>query len=443
MTETIAPEDARLLAATASGLGSTFAPGPRGSLEAMRRLGSVQIDSINVVERAHHHVLWSRNANYGMNHLAALEAAPRRVIEYWTHACAYLPIEELRYSIPRMERIRVQGHEWFRTEKRVVSMVRDRIRAEGPLRAQDFAGAKGRAGWWDWKPAKRALEYLFQCGELVAVGREGFQKVYDLAERALPPDLDMSRPGKAEMAAHYLDCAQRALGIFAEGDVAYLRKDGTEGVHEELVNRVEDGRLVRLRAEPRGSAAGSAAEGAAQSRSREVYADPRSLRRLAKDSEARVFVLSPFDPLVIDRRRCERLFGKAYRLECYLPQPRREFGYFALPILFLAPGRDAVLAGRVDAKADRRARTLVVRRLELDTPRAGGGPSSAQFARCAAEALRGFADFNGAEAVELGCIESEDGRLERSLRAAVSKLDREAERRRLGASDRPRPSRGR
>jgi uncharacterized protein len=152
----------------------------------------VQIDTISVVERAHHHVLWSRDRDYRPTVLPALEAEPRQAFEYWAHAAAYLPMSDYRYCLPRMRRIAADGHEWFASDRRMEDWVRDRIRAEGPLRSQDFESDGARGPWWDWKPAKAALEYLFQSGELMVAARPGFQKLYDLAERVLPPGTDTS-----------------------------------------------------------------------------------------------------------------------------------------------------------------------------------------------------------------------------------------------------------
>jgi uncharacterized protein len=413
---------ARLAAIAASGIDQPIPKGMRGSLAAIKRLGSVQIDSINVVERAHHHVLWTRNPDYSPEHIEGLETEPRRLIEYWSHAAAYLPIEEYRYCIPRMERIRVQGHEWFRAEKKAIARVRARVREEGPMRAQDFENPKGRQGWWDWKPAKRALEYLFHSGELVAVGRRGFQKVYDLAERALPPGLNLSLPSSTEMASHYLDRATISLGVFAEEEIAYMRKDGIEGIPAELAARVDAGRLIPLRID---EDSGSSNEVSPRSRDRRYYVDPKLFAGLRESNiqEAKLFVLSPFDPLLIDRKRAMRLFGISYLLECYLPTGKREFGYFALPLLYLDPVGTATLVGRLDAKAERGRKALVAKRLSLDIPRTGGvSPSIADFARVAALALVDFAAFNRAETMEIERFESENGRLERSLRAAVARL---------------------
>lgn len=423
MTPTKSPSWARGAAIAASGIGRAGPGGQPGTLAALRRLGAVQIDTISVVARAHHHVLWTRNAEFRAEHIAALEAEPRRMIEYWSHAAAYLPLEDYRFCIPRMERIRAQGHEWFRAEDDAIAYVRDKIRAEGPLRAQDFEGTRGEKGWWDWKPAKRALEYLFHSGELVAVGRRGFQKVYDIAERALPSGLDLRAPSAAEMAGFYIDRAALSLGVFAAEDIAYMRKDGIEGIPDELAARLEEGRLVELRIREDKSTPPARERTAAE---RPYYAKPALVKRGADGPgrrEGRAFVLSPFDPLIIDRKRTKRLFGYAYQLECYLPAKKREFGYFALPLLYLGPGGDATIVGLLDAKAERGRKALVVRRLSLDPPEAGdAGPSRVDFARAAAAALAEFTAFNQAESIELEQFHSADGRLERSFRAAVARL---------------------
>lgn len=411
MKKRIKASTARRIISESSGIGLSCSPDADGTLQAIERLGAVQIDTISVVERAHHHALWTRNPGYEKGHIDLLEAPPRRIIEYWSHAAAYLPIRDYRFCLPRMARIKERGHQWFRAEPKAVEYVRDKIRAEGPLRAQDFSEPmRGKKGWWDWKPSKIALEYLFHAGELVSVGRQGFQKVYDLAERALPPGLDLSFPTVAEMASHYIDRACASLGVFAEEDVAYMREDGTEGIAEELSTRVADGRLILIEVEGFPS--------------RPCYASPDTLKAAARSApssrEPAAYVLSPFDPLIIDRKRMARVFGKAYQIECYLPEAKRSFGYFALPLLMVLPGGDAIIAGRVDAKAEREKGRFLLRRLFLEAPD-DVGAARVEFAAAAAAALARLAAFNGAESIALELFESADGRLERSLRAALAK----------------------
>ncbi|HUW41450.1 MAG TPA: crosslink repair DNA glycosylase YcaQ family protein [Rectinemataceae bacterium] len=417
MAESIDIGGARRIAVRAAGLGRPFAAGDAG--EAIRHLSAVQIDTISVVERAHHHILWSRVPRYARAQLGRLEAEPRRIIEYWSHAAAYLPIEEYRYCLPRMERVRTRGHDWFEADERTVAMVRERIAAEGPLQVRDFGGAKaGSAGWWDWKPAKVALEYLFHAGELVSLGREGFQKRYDLAERALPADLDLRRPSAGEMAAYYVDVAARALGVFTEADVAYGRRDLVDGIPNEIAQRVEAGSLVGLRLE--GSEAGKSwyappgllAEAGPATEDGEATGGDAGSPTGAGGGRARVFLLSPFDPLVIDRRRTKRLFGVEFQIECYLPARKRSFGYFALPLLFRGADGAISFAGRLDAKADRGRKTLILRRLSVS----GISPQRrVSFAAALAAEVRRYAAFNGCEASEPGLVEADDAALEAAI----------------------------
>jgi uncharacterized protein len=421
MRSGIDPSETRSIAVAAAGLNGAWPGGVEGSLAAIRRLGSVQIDTISVVERAHGHVIRSRNAEYRADHIPALEAEPRRVIEYWSHAAAYLPYEDYRFCIPRMERIRADGHEWYRTDRAVARRVLDRVRGEGPLRAQDFEGRKkGSAGWWDWKPEKRALEYLFHAGQLVSVGRRAFQKVYDLPERALGSGASPRRPSLAEHASYYVDIAAASLGVFARSDVGYMRKDGVEGIDDEIRSRIEDGRLVELEI-----AGLEKKRGAGES---VHFAAPEVLGLgRARGGELAYKILSPFDPMLIDRKRTARLFDRVVQLECYLPSSKRSFGYFALPLLEYCGNGDRRLSGLLDAKAERRERILAARRLRLDEPPAAAGGSSprpATVAAALAAALMDYAELNGAVRVELGSFEAYDGRIERSLRAALAKLER-------------------
>jgi hypothetical protein len=317
-----------------------------------------------------------------------------------------------------MKRIRAEGHEWFRSEREVVDYVRNRIRSAGPLRAQDFEGARGASGWWDWKPAKRALEFLFQSGDLAVVGRRGFQKVFDLPERVLPTDLDLRFPSASEMAERYIDQATTSLGIFAAEETAYMRKDGREGLQAELMKRIEEGRLVEVRLE---AAKGSGSA----SRELKYFADPNTISRITRRrnlGEPKAIVLSPFDPLIIDRKRTLRLFKREYQLECYLPASKRKFGYFALPLLYLEPGRDATIVGLLDAKVERGRKAFIARRLSLDPPNSSA-LSRAHFAQVLASALWNYAAFNRAETIRLERFESSDGRLERSARAAIARSE--------------------
>lgn len=427
--ERLGIRDARALAlAAGAGFPPRYTAGPDGVVEAVRGLGFVQIDTISVVRRAHEHILWSRVPDDGYAAVPDLEGAggsERRLVEYWAHAAAYLPIEEWRFCLPRMKRIREGGHEWFRADPEAVARVRDRVAAEGPLSAKDFQEpGRGPRAWWDWKPAKVALEYLFHAGELVCATRKGFQKVYDLAERQIPRAHAGPSPSDEELSERHALRAARSLGIFTKAEAVYQRRDGIDGMDSALEAAVETGALVRARVEG--------------CEDRPYYARADLLDRLRRPAAGagtgRAWILSPFDPFLIDRKRCARLWDFEYSIECYTPAAKRAFGYFALPLLY-APedSGEARFAGLVDAKADRRKGTLRVLRLRLAS-RGSVSPAErsavsatlapvkvAALARAAAEEIARFAAFQGTPTVELGLLETDDPRLDRAVRRELAR----------------------
>lgn len=358
----------RLALSAGAGFGRPPERGPAAVTELVDRIGFVQIDTISVVERAHHHILGARLPGYQTEWLDQAS-----VFEYWAHAAAYLPWRDFRYTLPRKERIRANGHDWFHAEKTEADRVLERIRAEGPLMSRHFEAAKKAAGWWDWKPAKRALEYLFMAGELMVV-RQGFQKVFDLTERVLPQGTDTRSPTPREQAEWYVDRTLDAWGLAARDEFAYQRKEHTEGIDAVLRDREEEGSLARM-----------AIEGLPQA----VYwvraADLEQIDSLKRPDRA-LRILSPFDPFLIHRKRISRLFGFDFAIECYLPAEKRTFGYFALPLL-----QGDAFVGLLDAKADRNAGTLVVRNVRYD----GQPRNRARFDRALEAALVEFAKFNG------------------------------------------------
>ncbi len=316
----------------------------------IRRLGHVQIDTISVVERAHHHILWSADRLYRPDHLQLLETSPRQAFEYWAHAAAYLPMEDYRYCLPRMKRIAETGHQWFPSDPKIVQAVLDRIRAEGPLRSSDFKSSEGPRGpWWDWKPAKAALEYLFMSGTLLVAARPGFQKLYDLAVRVLPPETDTRLPADDERGDWDVRRAALAFGVFCEADAGYNRKDGRGGLRAALTRAMESGLLQEVRIQGDEGRRHWAAADALSRLSRPLVEQERPLR-----------ILSPFDNYIIDRKRTSRLLGLDYTMECYVPEAKRKFGYFALPVIW-----KGLPAGLIDCAADRKTGTLVIKRAEF------------------------------------------------------------------------------
>jgi hypothetical protein len=394
MAESISQKTARRLVLHAQLLdGRTrIKKGKAGIAQAIGHLGYVQIDTISVIERAHHHTLWTRVPGYKPEHLHQAQAVDRTVFEYWGHAASFLPMDDYRFYIPMMRSF-YNPTSWYRgwLEKYGGHMapVLQRIRAEGPLAARDFANPGGRrkGPWWDWKPAKAALEMLFWRGELMIRERNGFERVYDLTERVLPEGTDTRAPEPGELGRFIVRRALTALGVAGAKEIRdYIRIGGRDIVAGALAEMLASAEIARLTVEGH--------EGVA-------YALPRALEeagrfrarpsRPAPTGPPRVRLLSPFDNLVIFRSRLRERFAFDYAFECYVPRGKRNHGYFVLPIL---SGEDIV--GRLDPKADRRTGTFIVRRLALE-PGVDAGGLVPELGR----ALGEFARFNGCQAVVL------------------------------------------
>lgn len=344
---------------------------PAGALAALRQLGYVQIDTISVIERAHHHVLWSRVPAYRPADLQQMQSEEKSVFEYWSHAAAILPMEDYRFSLPNKMRLAAGERHWFEREPEVMQYVLDRIRAEGPLQARDFEKPEGFAAqhMWDWKPAKRALEQLFMDGRLMVAGRKGFQKLFDLPERVLPAWVDTRPPSALEFGRHLWERTLGACGLAAPEEVCYLRAWAKGAVMEGLRSLLDEGALRPVQPEGHKGA---------------YYAFADVEQRIpAAVPVGPLQLLSPFDNAVIQRRRLKRLFGFDYFIECYVPAAKRKFGYFCLPIL-----DGEFFIGQADLKADRSNKRLLLQGLWLDGDREAIRPRLS-------EALQAFAAFNG------------------------------------------------
>ncbi len=252
----------------------SFGRGKAATLRAIEQIGYVQIDTISVVERAHHHVLGSRVANYRPAMLDQL-VGERKLFEYWFHAAAWLPMADYRYSLPRMRQQNGERN-WFKDgDRKLMNEILARVEAEGALRARDFEEPRAsNSGWWDWKPAKQALEQLFMQGELMVSSRQGFQKVYDLPERVLPDWVDTREPTLDEFAAHLIDINLRAHGFATLVSVTYLRKGQAlrDAVKRQLQARIDAGQLTQ---QPLG-------------KNCSVYIDPERLESRAPRSLAQI-----------------------------------------------------------------------------------------------------------------------------------------------------------
>ncbi|GJM08426.1 MAG: hypothetical protein DHS20C11_07020 [Lysobacteraceae bacterium] len=371
----------RRLALSAQGLvqARPFGRGLAGAKKAIGHIGYVQIDTISVVERAHNHVLYSRVPGFKPEMINRLLLSGD-IFEYWSHAEAFLPIEDFRYSLPYKAAIKNGQVHWYRTrDRKLMAELLARIREDGPLRSRDVeSGSKNRAGWWDWKPAKKALEQLYMQGDLMVCSREGFQKTYDLTERVLPDQVDTSMPNTDELAAHLLDQQLRCHGFASQKGLTYLRRD--KALREAMKALVSDGlaqhQLQQFRI--KGGETFIARAGTLE----------QPLSRMRK----RVSILSPFDNCVIQRDRLKRVFDFNYQIECYVPAAKRQYGYFCLPLLY-----GDKFVGRMDCKAHRKDGVLEIKSLHLEEEQL----DQDRFVTALAEAIVGFCKFQGCDSVSV------------------------------------------
>lgn len=352
----ISASEARRIALAAQGFGPPRPERPSGShLRSLAgRLNLFQIDSVNVLARAHYLPAFARLGDYDR---ALLEGdawgalRQRRMFEYWAHEASLLPLDLhplLRWRMARAERgeIGYQALRRFAVERRTeADAVLERITAEGPLAAADFENGSSRSGWWEWSHVKHALEWLFWSGKITTATRRGsFARLYDLTERVIPPAVMALPTPSAETAQRALiERSAWSLGVATASDLRdYFRLKPAEADHA-IADLAEHGVLVPVRVE-------------GWSQKAWMHRDagvPRRMRSAA--------LLAPFDPLIWERSRTERLFGFRYRIEIYVPQERRTHGYYVLPFLM-----DEALVARVDLKADRQAGLLLAHRITLE-----------------------------------------------------------------------------
>jgi uncharacterized protein len=362
-TETLSLAAARRIALAAQGFGAPrrrvtgWAPLGR----TLGRLALHQIDSVNVLARAHYLPAFSRLGPYDralIDRAAWGRQRERRLFEYWAHEASLLPLPLhplLRWRMARAERGEA-GWTYLRRfagERRAeAGALLRRIESEGPMAASDFEHGRSRSGWWEWGATKHALEYLFWSGRLTTATRRGsFERVYDLTERVIPPAV-LALPTPDEAAAHraLIEISARALGVATAADLRDYFRLGPRETQRAVAELVEEGALIPV---------------AVQSWRQPAYlhAEARRPRRIRGQA-----LLAPFDPLIWHRDRAERLFGFRYRIEIYTPAHKRVHGYYVLPFLL-----DEALVARVDLKADRQAGRLIARNVHLEP---GGPPNT-------------------------------------------------------------------
>lgn len=374
------------------------------TLAAIEHLGYIQIDTISVIERAHHHTLWNRNPRYKAAQLDEL-LSEGAVFEYWSHAAAYLPMRDYRYSLVRKRAIACDSQDhWGTRDKPLMKKILRRITDEGPLMARDFDGSGKTArrknpGDWSRKPAKHALEYLFMQGELMVPRRESFQKVYELTERVLPPQVDTRVPSTEEYSRFLISSYLRAHGLGRAGEMTHLLKGMKPEVSATLKEMLLAGEVLEVRV------------GAIS-----FFTLPGSLNLLGKPLQRGVVkILSPFDNLVIQRGRLRELFGFDYLIECYVPASKRRFGYFVLPVLWRGE-----LVARMDCKANRATGLLDIHQLILEPDLAAQTTELDSFAHALCRELGPFLAFCRCDSLRLHkCSPS---RYLRTLQAALKSM---------------------
>lgn len=360
---------------------------PDTLLACIRRMGVLQIDTINVIARSPYLVLYSRIGSFPHEWLTDALAAGH-LFEYWSHEASFLSIDEypLYRSLMLGNAARRWAHasDWLAQNQAAVDALLDHIRESGPVRSSDFVRTDGRpsGGWWDWKFEKIALEMLYTHGDLMIARRERFQRIYDLRERVLPGWDDGQTLPLTDVRRVLASKAVRALGFAPARWVADYFRTKTQPTLVALHSLIDDGSLALARV-----------EGFAEP----VLIHPDNLDLAQRAAEgalqpSRTVLLSPFDPLVWDRKRLVELFGFSYRIEVYTPAAKRRFGYFSLPILH----RGAIV-GRLDAKAYRAEGRFVVRALHLEP----GVPLSDELAHGIAGALRDLAAWHATPLVEI------------------------------------------
>lgn len=343
--------DARNLHLAAQGLLNK--PRRRASLEdipaTISRMSLLQIDTINIVARSPYLVLFSRLGNYPAQWLDE-SLARGELMEYWAHEACFMPRSNFRLIRHRMLAPEKMGwkykNAWMQEHEAEIAQLIQHIHDKGPVRSADFEHSrKGASGWWEWKPHKRHLEGLFTAGKVMVIERRNFQRVYDLTHRVMP-DWDDERDlvSQTEAEIIMLDNSARSLGIFREqwlADYYRLKRPALAAWREA---RAEQQQIIAVHVEKLGNLW--------------LHVDllPLLERALAgKLTATHSAVLSPFDPVVWDRKRAEQLFDFSYRLECYTPAPKRQYGYFVLPLLHRGQ-----LVGRMDAKMHRQTGILEV-----------------------------------------------------------------------------------
>lgn len=345
---TLTRSQARKIILEAAGLArkASFGTGIEAVYRVIDHLGFVQLDTNYVVERAHHHVMAARIPGYQTGWLTEL-CEEGRIFEYLTSDAGYLPIHDFRFSLPVKEAFKTQRKPLTPPEINAMKQIMDQVQRDGPVMVGDFENDRLEAstGWWDWRPAKVALERLYLDGSLMISRTKAFQKVYDLPLNLVPPETDLTMPTAEEYARFVIRRTLGALGIAYVKEMAW-RARHVKGnlVKKELAKMVQNGEVKLVTVEDLKGP---------------LYMLPGQKRNGKLSNE--VFILSPFDILNVFRHRLRDFFNFDYQIECFVPAPKRQYGYFSLPIL-----AGETFIARMDAKADRKQSVLIVHNIHFE-----------------------------------------------------------------------------
>lgn len=380
-THTISLKQARKLAMHTQLLDqrTKFPSGVKGLHQIIDHMGYIQIDTISVIARAHHHTLYNRLPGYTPNMLDQL-MSDRKVFEYWGHAASFLPMDDYRFYLPRMRWFRDPSESWFRNALKMsghlLKPVMKRIREEGALSSHDFLNMKDNksVGLWSFRPARMALEMLMWQGQLMVTKRVNFRRYYDLTERVLPDNVNTKYPTKNEMGQFLVDRALRAHGIATRQHIVkHIGNVNKQAILDSLDTMLENGDIVEVKIK--------------EIPDHNWFSYPSSLEKIShlRQKKSSALILSPFDNSVINRDRLSLLFGLDYKIECYVPAAKRVHGYFVLPIYW-----NGHFIARLDAKADRKPQCFIIRTLAFESEVKITDP----MLKAIADSLKSFAIFN-------------------------------------------------
>jgi uncharacterized protein len=359
-----------------------FGEGPAATAAAVEHLGYVQIDTINVIERCHHHILFSRIPAYRRADLKQAQSVDKSVFEYWTHALSYVPSRDFRFFAPLMREHRRDGHRWYASVKPADTRKVMRLIKAGPLTIRDIEDdvlTEKEHLWQSRKPSKRALQLGFYNGTLTISERSGMLKTYELTTRHFGWDKPPKPASAREVASYLLDRSLRAQGVVSLDSICHLDAPSKPAVRRVIEARLRAGELLPV-----------ALEGAGK---QEHWVRPEALEAAGEGDPGLVHILSPFDPLIIQRKRTELIFGYGHKFEAYVPKQKRVFGYFALPVLV---GDEIVAA--LDLKTDRQNRKLLMQKWSwVGAGKAAKGEARKDLKRRIEEELDRFERFQLAD----------------------------------------------